>query len=217
MRSLSTLCLSLAASLLPAAVAEAQNLNSTELVYASTFVPFDSSFAVSPAATTAFAKFPSGYKRTNKHRLDSIHSVCSSQDLNGDGDVVDAGEQTKERFYESYYIGFVINNYSKDPVTIDYLRYQVEGVNGRVITSSKAPPTRPVVVPAEKDAAILFQLTEATGTGRRRFLGQSRPIPKRLTRRRVTYTVKGHSETRKDITLLHKDLLSFSDVNHCPK
>jgi hypothetical protein len=209
--------LSCTVSLLQAAVAQAQNLNSTEIVYASTFVPFDSSFSVSPTATTAFATFPSGYKRTSKHRLDSVRRVCSSQDLNGDGDVTDSGEQIHERFYESYSIGFIINNHSREPVTIDYLQYQVEGVNGRVITSSKAPPTKPVVVPAKKDAAVLFQFTESTGTGRRRFLGQSRPIPTRLTRRRVTYTVKGHSKTQRSITLLHKDIVSFSDINHCPK
>ena len=192
----------------------AQSDNSTELVYASTFVPFDSSFAEPAFPVNSFAKFPAGFKRVNKLKLDSTQLVCGTQDTNGDGDVTDPEDLLKERF-EEIYVGFVLRNHSSEPLTIDGLQYEVAHVAGRTVRSTTINPVTRVVAAPGKDAAALFLFAKSHPIGRRRFVGQTKPIPRRLLRRSVVYRITAHTARRKGIVITHRDLIGFRERNNC--
>lgn len=195
-------------------LAQAQNDNSTEIVFASTFVPFDSSFAVSNSPTNSFAQFPAGFKAVPKLSLDSHRTVCARQDKNNDGDVTDAGEVIRERFTHNY-VGFILRNRLREALTVDYLRYDIDNVAGRTVRSGNISPVQPVAVAAGKDAKVLFLFSETRPHGQKGFIGRSRPIPRSLPNRRVLYEVFGHTDGLDKVRLREHDVIGFRDVNSC--
>ena len=196
--------------------AEAQSLNSTEIVYSSTFVPFDSSFSVPDFSDESFQSFPKNFKKAHKLHLDSAQSVCSTQDNNNDGDTSDSGEVVKEEF-SHVYIGFIVTNGYAQSLSVDSLRYQVFGVNGGIVRSESIVPYKPVVIAPGASGSVLFRFVSALPEGRRSFIGSSDPIPLNLNTRRIVYRLMGHTAQQSRIVLRHNDVIGFKQVLRCKK
>lgn len=195
--------------------AHAQSLNSTEIVYASTFVPFDSSFAVPSEPAGAFVSFPGNFKHVHHLALDSSRSVCASNDSNSDGDTSDPGETVIEEFNSAYF-GLIIKNGFSQSVTVDYLRYQIFGIGGDVVRSRELRPFQPSRVLPGRSAYVLFEFAEPTSAGRRRFIGTSTLLPLEATPRRVVYRVVGHTSQGNRVVLSRNDRVGFKQRTHCP-
>ncbi len=195
--------------------AHSQSLNSTEIVYASTFVPFDSSFSVPNESVGPFVSFPSNFKHVNHRAVDSARSVCARNDNNSDGDTSDPGEIVREEFNSAYF-GLIIKNGFNQSVIVDYLRYQIFGIEGQVLRSSELRPFQPSRIPPDRAAYVLFKFAEPTSAGRRRFVGTSTLLPLEAPSRRVVYRVVGHTGQDSRVVLRRDDHVGFKQRLHCP-
>lgn len=195
--------------------ANAQSTNSTEIVYASTFVPFDSSFSVPSESAGTFVSFPDNFKHVHHLALDSSRTVCASNDNNSDGDTSDPGETVHEEFNSAYF-GLIIKNGFSQSVTVDYLRYQIFGVGGDVVRSRELRPFQPSRVLPGRSAYVLFEFAEPTSAGRRRFIGTSTLLPLLSAPRRVVYRVVGHTSQGTRVVLSRNDRVGFKQRAHCP-
>ncbi len=195
--------------------ANAQSTNSTEIVYASTFVPFDSSFSVPSESAGTFVSFPDNFKHVHHLALDSSRTVCASNDNNSDGDTSDPGETVHEEFNSAYF-GLIIKNGFSQSVTVDYLRYQIFGVGGDVVRSRELRPFQPSRVLPGRSAYVLFEFAEPTSAGRRRFIGTSTLLPLLSAPRRVVYRVVGHTSQGTRVVLSRNDRVGFKQRTHCP-
>ena len=195
--------------------AHAQSLNSTEIVYASTFVPFDSSFAVPSEPAGTFVSFPGNFKHVHHLALDSSRSVCASNDNNSDGDTSDPGETVQEEFNSAFF-GLIIRNGFSQSVTVDYLRFQIFGVSGQVVRSRELRPFQQSRILPGRSAYVLFEFAEPTSAGRRRFIGTSTLLPLESAPRRVVYRVVGHTSQGNRVVLSRNDRIGFKQRLHCP-
>jgi|688.fasta_scaffold14520_12 hypothetical protein len=195
--------------------ASAQSLNSTEIVYASTFVPFDSSFAAPRESAGTFVSFPNNFKHVHHLALDSSRTVCASNDNNSDGDTSDPGETVHEEFNSAFF-GLIIKNGFSQSVTVDYLRYQIFGVDGMVVRSRELRPFQPSRILPGRSAYVLFEFAEPTSAGRRRFIGTDTLLPLESTPRRVVYRVVGHTSQGNRVVLSRNDRVGFKQRIHCP-
>jgi hypothetical protein len=66
------------------------------------FAPLQSSFSTAKKTVSALANFQPGFKRSNKMNRDSIQTVRTTQDLNGDGDTNGPEDEFEEKFQASH-------------------------------------------------------------------------------------------------------------------
>jgi hypothetical protein len=147
--------------------------------------------------------------------LDSSRTVCASNDNNSDGDTSDPGETVHEEFNSAFF-GLIIKNGFSQSVTVDYLRYQIFGVDGMVVRSRELRPFQPSRILPGRSAYVLFEFAEPTSAGRRRFIGTDTLLPLESTPRRVVYRVVGHTSQGNRVVLSRNDRVGFKQRIHCP-